>query len=77
MYALSIMYDIMNKTAQKTVQKQFLGFKDVTRFGLVIGILILYFSWQLNVPAASIKFHEISRNSRISMSCRHPDLVVL
>jgi len=32
------MYDIMNTTAQKMVKWQFLGFKDVTRFGSVIGI---------------------------------------
>jgi len=37
------------------VKSLFLGFKDVTRFGSVIGILS-YFSWQLNSPAAPIKF---------------------
>jgi len=45
------------------VKWQFLTFKDLTRFGSVIGI---NFSWQLNFPGASIKFQEISR------SCRHP-----
>jgi len=34
------MYNIMNKTAQKMVKRQFLKFKDVTRFGSVIGIII-------------------------------------
>ena len=38
---------------------QFLGFKDVTRFGSVIDILS-YFSWQLNFPGTSIKFLQIS-----------------
>ena len=49
------------------VKWKFLGFKDVTRFGSVIGILS-YFSWRLNFPGASTKFQEISR------SCRHPEL---
>jgi len=35
---LSVMCDIMNKTT-KMVKWQFLGFKDVTRFGSVIGII--------------------------------------
>jgi len=52
----------------KKWSNEFLGFKDVTRFGLVIGILSC-FSWQLNFPGASIKFQEISR---ISRCCRHP-----
>jgi len=42
-HVLSIMYDIMNNTAQKMVKRQFLGFKDVTKFGTVIDILS-YFS---------------------------------
>jgi len=40
---------------QKMVKWQFLGFKDVTRFGSVIGIL-LHFSWKVNFQAASVKF---------------------
>ena len=64
----SYVYDIMNKTAQKMVKRQFLKFKDVTRFDSVIGI-VSYFSWQLNFPGASIKFQEISW---ISRNCRHP-----
>jgi len=51
------------KIAQKNVKWQFLRFKDVTWFGSVVGILS-YFSWQLNFPAASIKFPEISQISR-------------
>jgi len=61
-------YNTVNKTAQKMVKWQFLGFNDVTRFGSVIGILS-YFSWQLHFPGASTKFQEISM---ISRSCSHP-----
>ena len=71
------------KLHKKEVKRQFLGFKDVTRFGSVIGILS-YFSWQLNFSGASIKFQEIriSRSafkfqeiSRISRSWRHRGLL--
>ena len=55
----------------------FLGFKDVTRFGSVIGMLS-YFSWQSNFPGTSVKFQKIAGISRsdvkfqeISTSCRH------
>ena len=64
-HALSVTYDIINKTAQKMVKWQFLRFKDVIRFGSVIGILS-HFSWQLSFSGASLKLQEISR------SCRHP-----
>jgi len=39
------------------VKWQFLGFKDVTRFGSVTDILS-YFTGQLNFPGASIKFQD-------------------
>jgi len=39
----------MDETAQKMVKWQFLGFKDVTWLGSVIGIWS-YFSQQLNFP---------------------------
>jgi len=51
------------------VKWQLLGFKDVTIFGSVIGI-VSHYSWQLNFPGVRIKFQEISR---ISRSCRRPE----
>jgi len=62
-HVLSVMYDIMNKTAQKWPNNKFLQFKD----GSVIAILS-HFSWQLHFAGASVKFQEISK---ISRSCRH------
>ena len=52
------------------VKWQFLGFKGITRFGSVIGVLS-YFSLQLNFPGATIKFQEISK---ISRSCKHSEI---
>ena len=36
---ISVMYNIMNKTEEKRSNDKFLWFKDVTRFGSVIGML--------------------------------------